>query len=103
MNAKALRRTSIMMILGTNLGERVGEPTFGSKIHEKMFEPNDGILLQEVRAETIDAIQRWDPLVHIIGAACEPGEDRITVHIDYVDLTDRKQDLNRVAFTMRRS
>lgn len=102
-NAKALRRSSIMMILGTYPGERVGEPEFGSLLYRLTFEPNDTILIQQIREETAGAIRRWDPLVRVLGVTVEQNSNTLTIFIDYMDLSDTNQDARRVVFNVRRS
>ena len=100
-NEKALRRSSIMMILGTIPGERVGEPEFGSNLYRLAFEPNDQLLVQQVKAETVEAIQRWDAFVRVMGVSVEQQSNTLTIFIDYMDLADTKQEARRVVFNVR--
>jgi phage baseplate assembly protein W len=60
-----LVRCSIYQILGTRIGERVMEPEFGSRIHELIFEPIDQICISLGRVYTIQAIERWEPRVSL--------------------------------------
>jgi phage baseplate assembly protein W len=93
------------LILGTAVGERVGEPEFGSRLHELIFEPNDDILARRAREETIEALQRWDPYIRIVGVAIETGQNSFSIYIDYVDLRDESPERGRqqAVFTQRRS
>jgi phage baseplate assembly protein W len=102
-NAVALRRTSIAMILGTTPGERVGVPDFGSNIRRLMFEPNDTILVQQLKAETVDAIQRWDPYIAIVGVAVNIDENAVQIFIDFIDLADENQRVSRYTAEYGRS
>jgi uncharacterized protein len=57
---------SIHRILNTSPGERVGDPEFGCRIQEVLFEQND-FLAATVGAEFIaDAIRRFEPRVEIV-------------------------------------
>ena len=56
---------SIRVILSTRLGERVGRPTFGSRLPELAFEPNDDILLPMLNRETHIAIATWEKRISV--------------------------------------
>jgi phage baseplate assembly protein W len=99
-NAQALRRTSIINILGTVPGERVGRPTFGSRLKFLVFEPNDNILMQQIRQETAEAIARWDPYVKVLGVATEARDNTVTIFIDYLDTADEKQLVRRLVYSV---
>jgi phage baseplate assembly protein W len=101
-NSKALRRTSIINILSTLKGERVGEPEFGSNLYKLLWSPLDDILVQEIRRETVEAIQRWDPYVQIVGVYPEIQDNTVKLYIDYVDLSALDNELRRVTFSMGR-
>lgn len=102
-NSKALRRTSIINILGTIPGERVGVPGFGSNLYALMFEPNDDILQQQIREETAGALARWDPLIKVMGVATDFRDNSINIFIDYIDITDQKREVRRSVFSTLRS
>lgn len=59
-------KTSMMMIIGTRLGERVHMPDFGSRIHELVFEPNDSVLENLGRLYVEESIGRWEPRITLI-------------------------------------
>lgn len=101
-NQKALRQTSIMMILGTIPGERLMLPEFGSRLPLLIFEPNDVILVQQLRAETAQAIQRWDPSLVVVGVAPEIDDNTVRIYIDYYDKRDLSQELRRTTFNLKR-
>lgn len=102
-NAAAIRQTSIIMILGTNKGERVMLPEFGSRLPVLLFEPNDESTLQDVMEETRDALQRWDPFIKVLGVSPEVDGDAIKLFIDYVDLRSDTQEQRRLVMNLRRS
>jgi phage baseplate assembly protein W len=91
-----------MMILGTIPGERVGEPTFGSRLFELVFEPNDKMLLSQLVHETADAISLWDSLIQIVNVTPEYGEDSVKLFIDYVDKADPTLSNRRATFSSQR-
>lgn len=102
-NSKALRQSSITMILGTVPGERVGEPEFGSRLHELVFEPADETTVRLAKKYTAEAIARWDPNVEVVAVAPEIVENEIRIFIDYFDRADLEQELRRTVFTIRGS
>jgi phage baseplate assembly protein W len=91
-----------MMILGTIPGERVMLPTFGSRLPLLLFEPNDVILVQQVREETAQAVQRWDPSIVVVGVAPEIEGNSMRIFIDYFDKRDLTQELRRTVFSLKR-
>jgi len=101
-NSAALRRSSIMNILGTYPGERVGEPEFGSRLPDLLFEQNDARALELARRYTIEAIQRWDPLVGVVGVVAERRDNDLRIYIDYIDRADENTNVRRATFTVRR-
>ncbi len=77
---------AIHIILGTRPGERVMRPTFGSRLHELYFEPNN--LQTAARAEQYveEALQMWEPRVLVTAVEAMPDPDadnRLLIHITY--------------------
>ena len=97
----ALRQSSLTMILGTALGERLMLPSFGSRLPLLVFEPNDVALLQQVKAETVDAIGKWDPYLQVVGVAPEIDGNSLKIYIDYYDIRETQQEPRRTVFTLR--
>lgn len=79
---------SIENILGTVPGERLFLPTFGSQIHQLLFNPIDPITASDLRSETILAIERWEPRVRIIdqetSIEAQPDNNKYLVNINYI-------------------
>ena len=98
----ALRKTSIINILGTQPGERVMEPEFGSDLPKLVFEPNDDLLMQAIIEETAAALAKWDPHLEVVGIAPEIDGDSVKIFIDYLDRRDRGQESKRQVFSFRR-
>jgi phage baseplate assembly protein W len=57
-------KESISRILVTLPGERVNNPTFGSKVREFIFQL-DVILEEDITSEIQSAVTRWEPRVTI--------------------------------------
>jgi hypothetical protein len=77
---------SIIIILGTALGERVMRPDFGCAIHDLVFAPNNanthGLIMYYVR----EAITKWEPRVQdlTVEVETEPeDETKVLVKVEY--------------------
>lgn len=94
-------KSSIKMILITKIGERVMTPSFGSRLHQLMFEPNDQVLQSLARRFVADAVQRWEPRIKMINASVASNEHEMSISIfyeisivgteDYVTLVFRRE------------
>jgi phage baseplate assembly protein W len=100
--ASALRRSSIINILGTQPGERVMEPEFGSDLPKLIFEPNDDLLMQAIIRETAEALAKWDPFLEVVGIAPEVDGDQVKIFIDFIDKREKGQEPKRQIFSFRR-
>ena len=56
---------NIINLLQTIPGERLGQPTFGSKIHELLFEPMDSDFSETVVESVRESITTWLPYINI--------------------------------------
>ncbi len=77
---------SIMIILGTALGERVMRPDFGCAIYDLIFAPNNpnthGLIIYYVE----EALRSWEPRIQALSVDCEvdPEDDaRVDVKVEY--------------------
>lgn len=77
---------SIIIILGTALGERVMRPDFGCAIHDLIFAPNNanthGLIIHYVR----EAIIKWEPRVQDVTVEVETElheETKVLVKVEY--------------------
>jgi phage baseplate assembly protein W len=75
-NAEVDVRQSIEIILGTALGERVMEPTFGCRLQELVFaEQNAG--LQGLAAHYVEeALTLWEPRIQLKDVQVVPSADQ---------------------------
>jgi uncharacterized protein len=63
---------SILMILQTRPGERVGRPDFGCDVGEHLFERPDASTLTAFANVLRDSIQRWEPRARDVEVEVEP-------------------------------
>jgi phage baseplate assembly protein W len=56
---------AILIILGTNPGERVMRPTFGAGLHDFVFEPVSTTTLTLVRTRVFNALTDWEPRIEV--------------------------------------
>lgn len=64
---------AIAIIIGTSPGERVMRPTFGCRIHELVFAPNDPSTYGLARRYILDALGMWEPRIEVIDVQIEPS------------------------------
>ncbi|MCX6045115.1 MAG: GPW/gp25 family protein [Chloroflexi bacterium] len=57
---------SIAIILSTAPGERVMRPTFGSRLHELVFAPNNAETAIIARRYVEEALKMWEPRLEIL-------------------------------------
>ena len=82
---------NLTMLLRTHPGERLGNPTFGCRIHQLLFEPM-GNVEGEVEAAIREAVDLWLPYIvlHKVEIKENESEDprAVYVHITYSVDTD---------------
>ncbi|WP_327635278.1 GPW/gp25 family protein [Kribbella sp. NBC_00482] len=57
---------SIRMILGTQYGERLMRPGFGSNLKSLVFAPNDATTASLARYYVTDALARWEQRIDVL-------------------------------------
>ena len=66
---------SILIILGTALGERVMRPDFGCQVHELVFAPNNsnthGLIIYYVK----EALTKWEPRIQALNVEVHVNPD----------------------------
>jgi phage baseplate assembly protein W len=77
---------SILVILGTALGERVMRPDFGCAIHDLIFAPNNanthGLIIYHVK----EALTKWEPRIQNISVDIELDDNeptRLYTRVEY--------------------
>jgi phage baseplate assembly protein W len=78
---------SILLILGTAPGERVMRPTFGCRIHEYVFYPNNASTASLVAYHAREALVKWEPRIDDITVSSYP--DSAAENVLLVDITYR--------------
>lgn len=78
---------SIRIILSTRPGERVKRPTFGCRLQEMVFRPNNAHTHQSIRDTIMEAIIQWEPRVRDLNVIVkgDPKDiDRLNIEIEYL-------------------
>ncbi len=72
-------RQSILIILGTNPGERVMRPTFGAGLSDFLFAPMNATTFASVRLQVQEALVDWEPriIVQDVTVTPDPVETRV--------------------------
>jgi uncharacterized protein len=60
---------SIRIILGTQYGERVMRPRFGSNLRSLVFAPNNATTADLARYYVREALTRWEPRIDVVDVA----------------------------------
>lgn len=83
---ETLLAQALIQLIGTRRGERVMRPDFGTRIYDFLFENNDEVLQELVRADVMSAIGTFEPRVLVSNITIErkPDEGLIDVKIEYV-------------------
>ena len=56
---------AILIILTTSPGQRVMRPTFGCRLHELVFAPNDSHTAARARRYVEEALGMWEPRIRV--------------------------------------
>lgn len=56
---------AIIIILSTPIGARVMRPTFGSRLHELVFAPNNSQTMAQARRYVEEALGMWEPRIQV--------------------------------------
>ena len=67
---------SILIILGTSIGTRVMRPTFGSRLHELVFAPNNSNTAAQARRFVEEALGMWEPRIRVMEIDVQPHADQ---------------------------
>jgi hypothetical protein len=86
---------AIHMILMTPIGQRIMRPEFGCRIHELVFEPNDGSTAGLAAHYVEHALGMWEPRIRVLAVRTsadpdEPGRMLIDVHYEIKATNDRR-------------
>ena len=78
-------RESILLILMTDLGERVNRPDFGCRLRELSFAPINSETLMLMRLYVQEALEQWEPRIILDDVLSIPNADlgRVDLMINY--------------------
>jgi len=77
---------SIQIILSTSPGQRVMRPTFGCRLHELVFAPNNSHTAAQARRYVEEALGMWEPRIHVTKVDISPDSQdtsRLLIEIEY--------------------
>ena len=77
---------AMTIILRTPPGARVMRPTFGCRLHELVFAPNNGSTAAEAERYVREALLMWEPRINVVGVEARPdpdGENRLLIDVRY--------------------
>jgi phage baseplate assembly protein W len=66
---------SMIIILTTSPGQRVMRTTFGCRLHELVFAPNNNQTAARARRFVEDALRMWEPRVSVVEVDARPDPD----------------------------
>ena len=78
---------SIRVILSTRPGERMKRPTFGCRLQEMVFRPNNSHTHQSIKDAIMEAVVQWEPRVRdlTVHVRSDPKDvDRLNIEIEYL-------------------
>ena len=78
---------SIRIILSTRPGERQKRPTFGCRLQEMVFRPNNSHTHQSIKDVIMEALIQWEPRLRDLDVKVRPDQDdidRINIEIEYM-------------------
>jgi len=79
-------RHNIINLLKTIPGERLGQPTFGSNLHTKLFEPMTEDFNDELEDSIRTSLNKWLPYINIKKVEIKQPEynvNRVNIAIDF--------------------
>lgn len=87
-----LIKFSLIQILMTGRGERVMRPDFGSGAWTWIFENNDEVFAELIRADVMATIAKFEPRVIVQDIVVDRNESEVVVEIVYIVIATQQQD-----------
>lgn len=91
-----LIKQSLLQVLTTAKGERVMRPDFGSNVYAYVFENNDLILQETLRADVMSAIAKYETRVIVQGVDVERQDESVVITVGYVIVATKQTDEIRI-------
>jgi phage baseplate assembly protein W len=85
-NERAEIEQAIRIILSTSPGQRVMRPTFGCRLQELIFAPNNSQTAARARRYVEDALKMWEPRINVVRVNVGPDPDatnRLLIEVEY--------------------
>ena len=80
-------RQAILIILGTDPGERVMRPDFGAGLSAFVFEPLTPATTESLRRQVQDALVDWEPRIDVenvaAAAVLDEGKGKVVIDVRY--------------------
>jgi hypothetical protein len=79
-------REAILIILGTDLGERVMRPTFGAGLNDFVFEPLNATTMHLAQTRVQEALVTWEPRIDVLNVTvtADPSEhNKLLISVTY--------------------
>ena len=94
----ALVRQSLLIILGTEPGERLMRPDFGCALRTYLMEPNTPATREGIARDVAAAIRYWEPRVELGAVEVLPTDDpsAVLVSVTYTLVRDQSVDAIQV-------
>lgn len=83
-------RESIMIILGTAIGERVMRPDFGCALHDLVFSVNDTSTATLAEFYVEEALKKWEPRIEVINVVARSDSNEhemLNINVEYRDIS----------------
>ena len=77
---------AIRVILSTSPGQRVMRPTFGCRLHELVFAPNNSHTAAQARRYVEQALGMWEPRINVnrVDVQADPDDtSRLLIGVEY--------------------
>ena len=81
-----LIRDSLIQLITTRTGERVMRPDYGSNAYAFVFESNNALLSNLIRAEIQGVVAKYEPRVQLIDIQVEQQDASVIVTLQYIVL-----------------
>jgi hypothetical protein len=85
-------KSDLLCLLLTEPGERVMLPEFGTNLRKFIFEPNDSVIVDQVKSEISRAISLWEPRIAVTNISVTTGSGVL----DSLNSQDLKQDVAHI-------
>ncbi len=85
-NERSEVQQAIEVILSTSPGQRVMRPTFGCRLHELVFAPNNSHTAAQARRYVEEALGMWEPRISLLNVevSTDPNDHgRLLIEVEY--------------------